>query len=294
MNQHAIRDLLLPIAVLIAAMLSIQVGAAIAKQLLGDLGAYGTATLRLCFAAFILCIVCRPWRIRLEKVSLLPLLLYGLSMGCMNVLIYLALMRIPLGIAVALEFMGPLAVAIWASRRPIDFIWIALATLGVLALLPTTDSQAALPWQGIAYALAAGVCWALYIIFGQKAGAFAPSGIVTSIGMTVAALAVTPIGIAHAGSELLNQSFWPTALMIACLSSALPYWLEMMALKRLPAKTFGVLMSVEPAIAALSGLIILDERLTIMQWGAVASVMLASAGAVLGARRHAVSTEMVG
>ena len=294
MTPPSLLTLLVPVAVLIAAMVSIQTGAAIAKHLLTELGAAGTATLRLCIASFILIILCRPWNMRFTRSSLPPLVLYGLSMGFMNVLIYMALLHIPLGIAVALEFMGPLAVAIWASRRPVDFIWIALACTGVLMLLPAFDSAAALPLPGILYALGAGVCWALYIIFGQKAGALAPSGMVTTIGMTIAALVVTPIGIADAGYALLNKGFWPMAVSIACLSSALPYCLEMMALKRLPARTFGVLMSMEPAIAAISGFIILGERLSTPQWCAVACIMLASAGSVLGSRKPAATPEMTG
>jgi len=273
-----------PLILLLVSMVSLQSGAAYAKQLLPSLGVAGTATLRLCFASIMLCVVCRPWRERPSRPALQVIAVYGLTIATMNVLIYSALLYIPLGIAVALEFLGPLAVAVLGSRKTLDFLWVGLAAAGVVILLPKTDSGSALPWQGILYALGAAVCWALYIIFGQRAGATAPSGTVASIGLLAGALAVAPVGIATAGSTLFDMQFWPSALVIALLSSALPYYLEMIALKAMPARTFGVLMSMEPAVASLSGMVILHEFLTGTQWLAVTCVMLASFGAVAFSR----------
>lgn len=286
------RSVWIPVALLMLAIISIQTGAAFAKRLLPLLGAPGMTTLRLCFATIVLGLVCRPWRIRLSAQSLRVIALYGLTIGCMNLLIYLALTHIPLGVAVALEFLGPLTVAVLSSRKKLDFLWIGLAAVGVVILLPKSESHSGLAWHGIVYALGAGLCWALYIICGQRAGAVASSGAVTSIGMLVATLAIAPAGIANSGMMLLDTQFWPMALSIALLSSCVPYYLEMVALKSLPTKTFGILMSLEPAVAALSGLVILHEYLTATQCLAVISIMLASLGAVASARPAKATPEL--
>ncbi|MNY29604.1 Threonine/homoserine exporter RhtA [compost metagenome] len=184
----------------------------------------------------------------------------------------------------ALEFTGPLAVAIYASRRALDFLWIALAITGLLLLIPAGDTQSGIDLLGGTYALGAGACWAVYILYGQKAGA--DNGIQTAaLGVIVAALFVAPIGIAHAGSALLSPALIPIAIGVAILSTALPYTLEMVALTRMPARTFSTLMSMEPAFAALSGLLFLHEVLTVSQWLAIASIIAASVGATLSMRR---------
>jgi len=198
-------------------------------------------------------------------------------MGWMNFFFYLSLRTLPHGIAVALEFAGPLAVAMLASRRPIDFLWIVLAALGLVALLPLGLSPAPLAPLGVAYALAAGLCWALYIVFGQKAGA-AHGGQTVALGTLVGALVIVPIAVAHAGARLFSPALLPAALGVAVLSSALPYSLEMFSMTRLPTRTFGVLMSLDPALGALAGLCLLGERLTLIQWLAIGSIILASAG----------------
>lgn len=265
----------LPIGVLAVAMISVQTGAALVKGLFPLAGVAGATTLRLVLASVILAAIWRPWRMRFTAQEARSLLIYGASMGCMNLCFYSALARIPLGIAVAVEFTGPLAVAIAASHRAVDYLWVALAALGLLALLPLGHQSLSMP--GIAFALAAGVCWALYIVFGQKAGA-AHGGASTALGMIVGALVVAPVGILKAGATMLDPAILPAALGVAVLSSALPYSLEMFALTRMPTRTFGVLMSAEPALGALSGLAFLHERLTVVQWAAVASIMAASAG----------------
>jgi inner membrane transporter RhtA len=243
-------------------------------------GAQGTTTLRLIFASIIMLLLLRPWRAKLSAKSLRTVVVYGLALGGMNFLFYMSLRTVPLGIAVALEFTGPLAVAIYASRRAIDFLWIGLAIIGLLLLIPTGSTSTGIDLTGAAYALGAGVCWALYILFGQKAGA--ENGIQTAaLGVMIAALFIAPIGIVHAGAALLTPSLIPIALGVAVLSTALPYSLEMVALTRMPARTFGTLMSIEPAFGALSGLLFLHEYLSLAQWMAIACIICASVGATM-------------
>jgi inner membrane transporter RhtA len=265
---------------LLVAILSFQAGASIAKQLIPVIGAPGTVALRLGLSAILVFLIQRPWRSRPTSSSMPVILVYGLALGTMNFVFYLALRTIPLGIAVALEFTGPLAVALAGSRRRSDFVWIALATGGLLLLLPLDRfGPAALDPVGVLFALAAGVCWALYIIFGQKAGrAHGPAA--ATWGMIIAATFTVPVGIADAGRVLLTPAILLQGLAVAVLSSALPYTLEMIALRRLTIRTFGILMSLEPAVAALAGLVFLHERLTPMQWTAIAAVMIASVGVV--------------
>ena len=265
----------LPIGVLAIAMVSVQVGAALVKGLFPAVGVAGATTLRLAIASVLLAAVWRPWRLRPTAREAGSIVVYGVAMGCMNFCFYSALSRIPLGIAVALEFTGPLAVAIAASHRALDYVWVALAALGLLALLPM--GHGAVSGVGIAFALGAGVCWALYIVFGRKAGD-AHGGITTAVGTIIGALVIAPIGVVQAGGSLFNPAVLPAALGVAVLSSALPYSLEMFALTRIPTRTFGVLMSAEPALGALSGLAFLHERLSLIQWAAIVSIMAASAG----------------
>ena len=264
---------------LVVAMTSFQAGASIAKQLIPVIGAPGTTALRLGLSALIVCVLQRPWRSLPSRSALGVILVYGLALGTMNFVFYMALRTIPLGIAVALEFTGPLAVALAGSRRRTDFLWIALAVLGLLFLLPIARTERSLDPAGVAFALAAGVCWALYIIFGQKAGrAHGPSA--STWGMLIAATFTVPLGVALTGRDLLSPAVLPMGLAVAVLSSAVPYTLEMIALRQLATKTFGTLMSLEPAVAALAGLLFLNERLTLTQWLAIGAVMVASMGTV--------------
>lgn len=272
-----------PIAVLIVSMASIQIGASLAKSLFPVIGAQGVTTMRLIFAAIILLAVLRPWRVSLRGKPLKPLLIYGLNLGLMNLTFYMALQTIPLGVAVALEFTGPLAVALFYSRKPLDFLWIALAVIGLGLLLPIADFGQGIDPMGAALALGAGVCWGLYIIFGQRAGNdLGTQG--AALGISIAAVCLAPVGFIHAGTALLDVSLFPALLGVAVLSSALPYTLEMLALTRLPARTFGTLMSIEPAFGALSGLVFLGEQLTSYQWLAIGAIIVASVGTTLGSR----------
>ncbi|KDO01284.1 MULTISPECIES: threonine/homoserine exporter RhtA [Pseudomonas] len=276
---------LFPIGLLLIAMASIQSGASLAKSMFPIVGAQGTTTLRLIFASIIMLLLLRPWRAKLSTRTLRTVIIYGMALGGMNFLFYMSLRTVPLGIAVALEFTGPLAVALYASRRAVDFLWIGLAVIGLLLLIPIGQTSAGIDLVGASYALGAGVCWALYILYGQKAGA--ENGIQTAaLGVMIAALFVAPIGIAHAGSALLTPALLPIALGVAILSTALPYSLEMVALTRMPARTFGTLMSIEPAFGALSGLLFLGEVLTVAQWLAIAAIITASVGATLSLRKE--------
>ena len=276
---------LFPIGLLLIAMASIQSGASLAKSMFPIVGAQGTTTLRLIFASIIMLLLLRPWRAKLSTRALRTVIIYGMALGGMNFLFYMSLRTVPLGIAVALEFTGPLAVALYASRRAVDFLWIGLAVIGLLLLIPIGQTSASIDLVGASYALGAGVCWALYILYGQKAGA--ENGIQTAaLGVMIAALFVAPIGIAHAGSALLTPALLPIALGVAILSTALPYSLEMVALTRMPARTFGTMMSIEPAFGALSGLLFLGEVLTVAQWLAIAAIITASVGATLSLRKE--------
>jgi inner membrane transporter RhtA len=272
-----------PIAVLIAAMVCFQLGATIAKGLFPAVGASGTVALRLALSALMLLAVWRPWRLRLNARELRVIVIYGVALGWMNFFFYLSLRFIPLGVAVSLEFVGPLALAMAASRRAIDFLWILLAALGLLALLPLGLGSKQLDPVGVACGLAAGACWALYIYFGRKAGA-AHGGQTTALGMLIGAVMIVPIGAASAGWQLLSPAILPAAIGVALLSSAIPYSLEMLAMPRLPTRTVGVLISLDPALGALAGLWFLGESLTWIQWAAIASIMAASAGSAATGR----------
>jgi inner membrane transporter RhtA len=267
----------------VVAMVSFQVGATFAKQLIPIVGAPGTTALRLGLSALIVLVLQRPWRSVPSRTAWPVVLAYGVSLGAMNSVFYLALRTIPLGVAVAIEFIGPLSVAVFASRRRIDYLWAALAAVGLSLLLPITRASAALDPVGVAFALAAGVGWALYIVFGQKAGQAHGAG-ASTWGLMIAALVTTPLGAMDAGTALIAPDVLPFGLAVAVFSSALPYTLEMIALRRLSAKTFGTLMSFEPAIAAIAGVIILREHLTGLQYLAVAAIVTASVGAGTGER----------
>lgn len=266
------------IGFVLIAMVSIQFGAAIAKRIFPVIGAEGTTALRTLIAALILLALWRPWREKISREALWAIVPYGVTLGTMNLLFYEALERIPLGIAVALEFTGPLAVALLASRRTLDFVWAILAAAGIYLILPIHQTSGGTDLLGVVYALAAGFCWGLYIILGKRAGSLAHGGSAAAIGMAIAAAVAFPFGVTSAGSKMLEGEILIFAVAVAILSSALPYSLEMMALKNLPTKTFGILMSLEPAVAALFGMLILAEHLSTTQWTAIALVVAASAG----------------
>ncbi|EPK3896201.1 threonine/homoserine exporter RhtA [Enterobacter ludwigii] len=273
----------LPVVVILIAMLSIQSGASLAKSLFPLVGAPGVTALRIALGTAILVVIFKPWRLRFKKEQRLPLLFYGLSLGAMNYMFYLSIQTIPLGIAVALEFTGPLAVALFSSRRPVDFIWVILAVLGLWFLLPLGQSVSEIDLTGAALALGAGACWAIYIVTGQRAGEeHGPATV--ALGSLIAAIIFVPVGMAQATESIWQWSVMPIGLAVAILSTALPYSLEMIALTRLPTRIFGTLMSMEPALAALSGMVFLGETLTFTQTLALCSIIAASMGSTLTMR----------
>ncbi|MCJ2131120.1 EamA family transporter [Methylobacterium sp. E-045] len=275
---------LAPVAALVGSILSLVIGTSFAKQLFPVIGAEGTSAYRVTLAAVLLLAVWRPWRRPLGRRDAGVVVLYGLVLGGMNLLFYLSLRTIPLGLAIAIEFVGPLTVAVASSRRAVDLVWVALALLGLCLLLPLDRASAGLDPVGVACALGAALCWALYILVGQRAGHL-PGGQAVALGMSVAALVILPFGIAQAGRALLSPSLIVAGLAVAILSSAIPYSLEMVALRGLPRRTFGILLSLEPVCGALAGFLILGERLTPLQGAAIASIMAASVGSTVGAYR---------
>ncbi len=266
------------ILAILGSMVSIQIGAALAQRLFPIVGAPGTTALRVALAALILLAIRRPSLRGLGGAAWRALGLYGVSLGLMNLCFYLALRTIPLGVAVAVEFVGPLVVAAASHRSRLDILWLVLAAAG-LALLAPWGGQALDP-AGLLLALGAGVFWGLYILFGQAAGKIAESA-APALGMAVAAVVVIPFGAASAGARLIDPALLPLGLTVAVLSSALPYSLEMFALTRLPRVTFGTLMSLEPAIGALAGFVLLGQHLSLRQGGAIAAIIMASAGAAV-------------
>jgi inner membrane transporter RhtA len=266
----------------VAGVSSVQLGAAIAKSLFDELTPTGLVMLRLVFGALILGLLFRP-RVRDRSSRELQLALaFGLTLVTMNFCFYQAIDRIPLGIAVTLEFVGPLGVALVGSRRWSDFLWVAMAAAGIALLAPAIGEG--LDAVGVAFALGAGVLWAAYITLSIHVGrAFTgPTGLV--LAMAVGAIVALPFGIASAGSALLEVELLAAAFAVAVLSAALPWSLELEALRRMPAHVFGVLMSLEPAIGALVGFVVLGERIGARAVTAIALVVLASAGAARGAR----------
>lgn len=269
---------------LLLAMLCFQWGSALAKQLYPLMGAQGTTAMRLGLGAAILWVVRRPWRRLAGRHGWIWLWGYGLTLGLMNLCFYMSLRTLPLGIAIALEFIGPLSIALAGSRRTADFLWVGLVMAGLALLFPWQGQVGALDATGVLYALGSAAFWAFYILIGRHAGA-AFGGDTVALGSAIGALVVVPIGVAHAGAALLTPAALPYALGVAVLSSALPYTLEMYALTRLPAPTVGLLMSAEPALGALLGLALLGEHLSVRQDLAIAAIIAASIGTVLGARK---------
>eukprot|EP01032_Pedospumella_encystans_P009642 gene9642-11334_t len=271
---------------LLVSLVSLAVGTSFAKSLFPALGAEGTTAYRLVFATMMLMAVFRPWRRRWVWADALPLGLYGITLGVMNLLFYSSIKTIPFGVAIAIEFTGPLAVAVWTSKKASDWLWVTLAVVGLALLLPLpgADAATALDPMGMFFAFTAGICWALYIVFGQRV-ALRYGALATPMGMLAAALVVAPVGIFHAGAALLDPRWLVAGLAVALLSSAIPYALEMFSLNHLPKNTFSILLSLEPAVGALAGWLVLSEHLTLLQGLAIALVMTASMGTAWSAGR---------
>ena len=260
---------------------SVQFGAALAKSLFDEVGAGGTVFLRVLFAALVLVAVWRPVVAGRSAAEWRLIGVFGLTLAGMNLAFYESLDRIPLGIAVTLEFVGPLGVAIAGSRRPLDLAWVALAAAGILLL--SDFGGADLDGLGVGLALLAGGFWAAYILLAVRVGSVFPGGSGLALAMVAGAVMLVPVGLADAGDDLLVPGVLAVAAAVAILSSAIPYSLEMEALRRMPARVFGVMMSIEPAVAALAGFIVLDEGLATRELVAILLVVAASAGAARNA-----------
>lgn len=272
------RAALAPVALVVAGGLSVQFGSAVAVLLMPKAGALGVVTLRLAAAALVLLVVCRPKLRGHSRADWGTVVAFGVAMGGMNTLFYQAADRIPLGAAVTLEVLGPLALSVFASRRLVNVVWAGLALCGVVLLSGGGFDR--LDPVGAAYALGAGVMWAAYIVFSARTGRRFPQADGLALAMVVAAVLSLPLGIMESGSKLLVPSTLGLGAAVALLSSVLPYTLELIALRRIPAPTFAILMSLEPAIAAAAGFLVLDQALSTTDALAIALVIGASMGAV--------------
>ncbi|MFE9402116.1 DMT family transporter [Streptomyces sp. NPDC006530] len=267
-----------PVVLVVSAGMSVQFGAAVAVTLMPTAGAAGVVTLRLVAAAIVLMLICRPKLRGHSRADWGTVVAFGVAMAGMNGLFYQAVDRIPLGVAVTLEVLGPLALSVFASLRLVNALWAALALAGVALL--GGGGFGGIDLVGVAYALGAGACWAVYILFSARTGRRFPQADGLALAMAVAAVLFLPIGIAQAGATLVVPSTMALGAAVAVLSSVLPYTLELLALRRLPASTFAILMSLEPAIAATAGFLILGQALSWFQALAIGLVIGASMGAV--------------
>ncbi|WP_375474488.1 DMT family transporter [uncultured Jatrophihabitans sp.] len=272
---------------LLGAMCSVQFGSAFADTIFPKAGPAGVALLRVLLSALVLLVITRPSVRGRSRAELALVAGYGLNLAAMNWSFYEALHRLPLGVAVTIEFLGPLGVAIAGSRRPRDVVWVVLAGSGV-ALLALRGGENGVRPLGVLLALVAGCCWAGYILLAQRVGRHFGAAEGLALGSAVGTLLVLPAGIVEGGTALLHADVLGPCLGVAMLSSLVPYTLEMIALRRLTAAVFGLLMSIEPAVAALAGVAVLGQPLTVTLAIAVALVVVASAGSTLSSRRAVV------
>ncbi|MCB6184203.1 EamA family transporter [Leeia sp. TBRC 13508] len=283
---NSTKKALLPLLAMLCCVTFLGAGTSWAKMsLFPAVGAAGTSALRVGISSLCLMAFWRPWRWKMPKEMIKPLILYGLSLGLMNLFFYLSIQSIPFGVALAIEFIGPLGVAILLSRKWVDFLWVCLAIVGLAMLIPIKTDQAALDKVGVIFALTAAFFWAVYIVFGKRISEL-HHGQSVPFGMLLAALVVVPVGFAQAGTALFSPNILLVAVCVAIISSALPISLEMLALQRVPAKTYGILVSMEPAVAALLAQVILHEHLTTSQWLAIGFIILASVGGALTSKSN--------
>jgi len=272
-----------PVPAVLLAIISVQCGAAIAKTLFPTIGAAGTASIRIGISALILLLAYRPNLKAITREQWKIVVPYGLSLGAMNLIFYFAIERIPIGLAVTLEFIGPLLVAIIGSKRLIDYCWILLAAAGIVLIAPWSNER--IDSLGVLFALIAGAFWAAYIVLGGKISKIMNDGQAVSTGMLFAAILVLPFGFYEDGLINLTPKLFGMGVALALLSSAIPFTLEMKALGQLPPRTFSILMSLEPAAASVCAFIFLQENLTFYEILAVVCVVIASAGSTLTAKR---------
>ena len=276
-----------PVAPLILSMISLCVGTSFAKTLFGVAGPAGVTAMRIGLSALLLIALQRPWRWRIDAAQARVVIAYGVVLACMNLGFYVAISHLPLGVAIAIEFLGPLGVAVAYSHSRLDMLWVALAAGGIVALVLPGASGHPIGAVGVGFALLSALFWALYIIIGKRATALVPERRIVCLGLCVAALIAVPAGIAQAGMVLLEPRVLFAGLVVAVFSSALPYSLEMFAIKRLPKQVFGVVVSLEPAIGAAAAFVILGERLGGLQWLGMVGVVAATIGATVTRPRAA-------
>ena len=272
-----------PIPAVLFAIISVQSGAAIAKSLFPAIGAAGTASLRIGISAIILLAVYRPNLFKITPNQWKIVIPYGLSLGAMNLIFYLAIERIPIGLAVTMEFIGPLVVAVMGSKRLVDYLWVLLAATGIVLIAPWSNNGIDL--LGVLFALLAGALWAAYIVLGGKISKIMKGGEAVATGMLFASILIVPFGILGNGLNSLTPTFLYLGIALALLSSAIPFTLEMKALGQLPARTFSILMSLEPAAASICALIFLQEHLTFNEVLAVIFVVTASVGSTITSKK---------
>ena len=280
---------LIAVVFMVLSMISYQISASFAKQLFLHLDPLSVTILRLCFASVIVFIMFRSWHI-LKRLSFLKwrdLLCYSAALCLMNVLFYLSLGKLPQGIAVGLEFIGPLGLALLSIQHRGDYVWVLLAILGIGLMVPWGQSGENFDLIGAACALGAGLCWAFYIYFGQKVVHQNIGMHALTLAIGLSALCLLPIGLIHNAPALLQTEYWGKALAIAILATAIPYALDLKALKHLTKTSYGTLSSISPALAALTGLVLLGEKISLLQWLALAFIMLASIGVTVRAARQA-------
>lgn len=267
------------ISATLLAIICVQGGASIAKQLFPAIGAIGTVTLRIVLSAIILTLINRPKFSQFTRQMWIYCGFYGTGLAVMNLIFYMAIQRIPLGLAVTVEFAGPLFLALALSRKLLDVIWALLACVGILLIVPWNNDHVDLLGLGLAFL--AGMFWALYIVMGGKVAKIMDGKDAVTTGMLFASLVIIPFTVWDGTVFSITPIIFLKGLGVAILSSALPFSLEMIALKKLPAKTFSILMSLEPAFAALSGLVFLSESLSFLQWVSIACVIMASIGTTI-------------
>ncbi|MET8387276.1 EamA family transporter [Streptosporangium canum] len=281
---RAASDAIPPSGLVLLAILSVQVGAGFAKDLFSQLPPSAVVFLRIAMGALIMGVVARPRLKGLTRVDVGLGVAFGVTLGVMNLSFYEALARLPMGIAVAIEFLGPLGVAVAASRRRLDLLWVALAGSGVVLLAPWGTAASRISWAGIGFALVAAVCWAGYILLSAAVGQRFPGTTGLSFAMIVSFLLIAPVGIGTGGADLLQPELLLIGLGVGLLSSVIPYSIELEALRRMPKQVFGILMSLEPAVAAMVGLLVLGEVLDVREWAAIGCVVVASVGATRAPR----------
>lgn len=287
---------LLAVLYMVLSMTSYQISASFAKQLFLVLDPITVTILRLCFAAIIVCVMFRSWKVirRLQFLKWQDLLCYSASLGVMNILFYMSLGKLPQGIAVGLEFIGPLGLALISIQNRKDYVWVLLAILGIVLMVPWGEANSSnFDLFGAACALGAGLCWALYIYFGQRVVQQNIGMHALTIAISISALCLLPIGLYNNTSALIDTQYWGKAITIAVLATAIPYALDLKALQHLNKTSYGTLSSLSPALAALVGFILLDEKITLLQTVALVCIMLASVGVTMREARQQYKTRKI-